>query len=53
VATYDLQPQMSAFELTEALVPELEKEEVDFVCLNFANGDMVGHTGIMSAAIQV
>jgi 2,3-bisphosphoglycerate-independent phosphoglycerate mutase len=34
------------------LVPELEKEEVDFVCLNFANGDMVGHTGIMSAAIQ-
>jgi 2,3-bisphosphoglycerate-independent phosphoglycerate mutase len=43
---------MSAFELTDALVPELEKEEVDFVCLNFANGDMVGHTGIMSAAIQ-
>ncbi|MBC5862453.1 2,3-bisphosphoglycerate-independent phosphoglycerate mutase [Flavobacterium turcicum] len=52
VATYDLQPQMSAYELTEALIPELEKEEVDFVCLNFANGDMVGHTGIMSAAIQ-
>jgi 2,3-bisphosphoglycerate-independent phosphoglycerate mutase len=43
---------MSAFELADALVPELEKEEVDFVCLNFANGDMVGHTGIMSAAIQ-
>ena len=52
VATYDLQPEMSAFELTEALVPELEKGQVDFVCLNFANGDMVGHTGIMSAAIK-
>lgn len=52
VATYDLQPEMSAFELAEALVPELEKEEVDFVCLNFANGDMVGHTGVMSAAIK-
>ena len=52
VATYDLQPEMSAFELTAALVPELEKGDVDFVCLNFANGDMVGHTGIMSAAIK-
>ena len=52
VATYDLQPEMSAFELADALVPELNKGEVDFVCLNFANGDMVGHTGIMSAAIQ-
>ncbi|CAM2795247.1 2,3-bisphosphoglycerate-independent phosphoglycerate mutase [Flavobacterium frigoris] len=52
VATYDLQPEMSAFELTDALVPELEKGDVDFVCLNFANGDMVGHTGIMSAAIK-
>lgn len=52
VATYDLQPEMSAFELADALVPELEKGEVDFVCLNFANGDMVGHTGIMSAAIK-
>ena len=52
VATYDLQPEMSAYELTDALVPELEKEEVDFVCLNFANGDMVGHTGIMEAAIK-
>ena len=51
VATYDLQPEMSAYELTAALVPELNKGEVDFVCLNFANGDMVGHTGIMSAAI--
>lgn len=52
VATYDLQPEMSAYELRDALVPELEKEEVDFVCLNFANGDMVGHTGVMSAAIK-
>ncbi len=52
VATYDLQPEMSAFELTEALVPELEKGNTDFVCLNFANGDMVGHTGIMDAAIK-
>ena len=52
VATYDLQPEMSAFELTEALIPELQKGEVDFVCLNFANGDMVGHTGDMQAAIK-
>lgn len=52
VATYDLKPEMSAFELADALVPELEKEEVDFVCLNFANGDMVGHTGVMEAAIK-
>jgi len=52
VATYDLKPEMSAFELTEALVPELEKGDVDFVCLNFANGDMVGHTGVMEAAIK-
>lgn len=52
VATYDLKPEMSAFELTEALVPELKKETTDFVCLNFANGDMVGHTGSMPAAIK-
>lgn len=52
VATYDLQPEMSAFELTAALCPELEKGAVDFVCLNFANGDMVGHTGMMDAAIK-
>ncbi|WPO80843.1 2,3-bisphosphoglycerate-independent phosphoglycerate mutase [Flavobacterium sp. KACC 22761] len=52
VATYDLQPEMSAYELADALVPELNKGEVDFVCLNFANGDMVGHTGIMEAAIK-
>lgn len=52
VATYDLQPEMSAFELKDALLPELKKGEVDFVCLNFANGDMVGHTGVMAAAIK-
>jgi len=52
VATYDLKPEMSAFELRDALVPELKKGEVDFVCLNFANGDMVGHTGVMEAAIK-
>ncbi|MGH2664452.1 2,3-bisphosphoglycerate-independent phosphoglycerate mutase [Flavobacterium sp.] len=52
VATYDLQPEMSAFELKDKLIPELKKREVDFVCLNFANGDMVGHTGIMNAAIK-
>ncbi|MBU2950315.1 2,3-bisphosphoglycerate-independent phosphoglycerate mutase [Tamlana agarivorans] len=52
VATYDLKPEMSAFELRDALVPELEKGDVDFVCLNFANGDMVGHTGVMDAAIK-
>ena len=52
VATYDLQPEMSAFELKDALVSELKKGDVDFVCLNFANGDMVGHTGDMQAAIK-
>lgn len=52
VATYDLKPEMSAFELTDALVPELKKGDVAFVCLNFANGDMVGHTGVMAAAIK-
>lgn len=52
VATYDLKPEMSAYELRDALVPELKKGETDFVCLNFANGDMVGHTGVMEAAIK-
>ena len=52
VATYDLQPEMSAFEIRDAILPELDKQEVDFVCLNFANGDMVGHTGNMDAAIK-
>jgi 2,3-bisphosphoglycerate-independent phosphoglycerate mutase len=52
VATYDLQPEMSAFGLRDLIVPELIKEEVDFVCLNFANADMVGHTGIFEAAVK-
>jgi len=52
VATYDLKPEMSAFELRDALIPELKKGDTDFVCLNFANGDMVGHTGVMQAAIK-
>ena len=52
VATYDLKPEMSAYELKEALCEDLQKGEADFVCLNFANGDMVGHTGIMEAAIK-
>ncbi len=52
VATYDLKPEMSAYEIRDAIIPELEKGEVDFVCLNFANPDMVGHTGDMNAAIK-
>ncbi|CAI8227157.1 MAG: 2,3-bisphosphoglycerate-independent phosphoglycerate mutase [Flavobacteriaceae bacterium] len=52
VATYDLQPEMSAYEIRDAIVPELEKATADFVCLNFANPDMVGHTGDMQAAIK-
>ncbi|HEX2606113.1 MAG TPA: 2,3-bisphosphoglycerate-independent phosphoglycerate mutase [Flavisolibacter sp.] len=52
VATYDLQPEMSARELTDAIVPEIEKEEASFICLNYANADMVGHTGIWEAAIK-
>ena len=52
VATYDLKPEMSAFEVRDAIVAELKKETADFVCLNFANPDMVGHTGSMPAAIK-
>lgn len=52
VATYDLKPEMSAYEIRDAIVPELEKGEVDFICLNFANGDMVGHTGVFDAAVE-
>lgn len=51
VATYDLQPEMSAPEVAEKLVEQLNAKSADFVCLNFANGDMVGHTGVY-AAIQ-
>ena len=52
VATYDLQPEMSAVGITDAIVAELEKGEVDFVCLNFANPDMVGHTGVFPAIVR-
>ena len=52
VATYDLQPEMSAGDIRDKIIPELEKEEVDFVCLNFANPDMVGHTGVFEAAVK-
>lgn len=51
VATYDLQPEMSAYPVKDAIVAELKKQETDFVCLNFANADMVGHTGVFKAAI--
>jgi 2,3-bisphosphoglycerate-independent phosphoglycerate mutase len=50
VATYDLQPEMSAFELTAKIVPEIQNKTADFICLNYANADMVGHTGIWEAA---
>jgi len=52
VATYDLQPEMSALEVTAAIVTELEKGETDFFCLNFANPDMVGHTGNYNAIVK-
>tara|TARA_B100000029_G_scaffold490585_1_gene549757 strand:- start:838 stop:2355 length:1518 start_codon:yes stop_codon:yes gene_type:complete len=52
VATYDLKPEMSAFIITKSLIEEIKLQTHDFICLNYANGDMVGHTGIMSAAIK-
>jgi len=52
VATYDLQPEMSAYGVTDAILPEIEKKAPDFICLNYANADMVGHTGIWEAAIK-
>ncbi len=52
VATYDLQPQMSANGIKEAILPELEKGWADFICLNFANPDMVGHTGVFEAVVK-
>ncbi len=52
VATYDLKPEMSAVELTDAIVPEIENQTADFICLNFANADMVGHTGVWEAVIK-
>ncbi|MBL4569421.1 MAG: 2,3-bisphosphoglycerate-independent phosphoglycerate mutase, partial [Flavobacteriaceae bacterium] len=47
-----LKPEMSAFEIRDAILPELKTKDVDFVCLNFANGDMVGHTGDFDAAVK-
>ncbi|SHI35429.1 phosphoglycerate mutase [Mesonia phycicola] len=52
VATYDLQPEMSAYELTDKLEAEINKSEIDFFCINFANPDMVGHTGVFEAAVK-
>lgn len=52
VATYDLQPEMSAAEVTEAILPEIRNKTADFICLNFANADMVGHTGVWEAVIK-
>ena len=52
VATYDLKPEMSAIELTDAIVPEIQAKSAHFICLNYANADMVGHTGDFQAAIK-
>jgi 2,3-bisphosphoglycerate-independent phosphoglycerate mutase len=52
VATYDLQPEMSAYGITEAIIPEIEHKSADFICLNFANADMVGHTGFFDAVVK-
>lgn len=52
VATYDLQPEMSAFDIRDKIIPELNSKSADFICLNFANPDMVGHTGDFEAAVK-
>jgi 2,3-bisphosphoglycerate-independent phosphoglycerate mutase len=52
VATYDLKPEMSAYTITDSVIEELETRQYDVMILNFANGDMVGHTGVISAAIK-
>jgi 2,3-bisphosphoglycerate-independent phosphoglycerate mutase len=52
VATYDLKPEMSANDIKDKIIPELERKEPDFICLNFANPDMVGHTGVFEAAVK-
>jgi 2,3-bisphosphoglycerate-independent phosphoglycerate mutase len=52
VATYDLQPEMSAMDIRDKIVPELKSASADFICLNFANPDMVGHTGVFEAAVK-
>lgn len=52
VATYDLKPEMSAHDLTAALLPEIAKQQAGFICINFANADMVGHTGVFPAVVK-
>ena len=52
VPTYDLKPEMSAFEITKNIIPEIKNQSADFICLNFANTDMVGHTGVFHAAVK-
>src|SRR5690606_5684255 len=52
VPTYDLKPEMSAYEITKNIIPEIQKQSADFICLNFANTDMVGHTGVFHAAVK-
>lgn len=52
VATYDLKPEMSAYEIRDKILPELRSKSADFICLNFANPDMVGHTGVFEAAVK-
>ena len=52
VASYDLHPDMSAIVLTDKLLPEINAGNPDFICLNFANADMVGHTGVFSAVVK-
>lgn len=52
VATYDLKPEMSAHDIKDKIIPELDKRDADFICLNFANPDMVGHTGVFEAAVK-
>jgi 2,3-bisphosphoglycerate-independent phosphoglycerate mutase len=52
VATYDLAPEMSANDIKDKIIPELDKKSADFICLNFANPDMVGHTGVFAAAVK-
>jgi len=52
VKTYDLKPEMAARDLRDAIIAEIQKEEVDFICLNFANPDMVGHTGVFEAVVK-
>jgi len=52
VATYDLAPEMSAYDIRDKILPEIQKQSADFICLNFANPDMVGHTGVFEAAVK-